>query len=326
MHIHQRGYVISLAIAAGLILVLGVLLRPAQVPTPPVKAGEAGQLQLLALRQTIEKRTDLLTSYVADLRPRIQRMRENPSPLSAHQPRTGEVLVIAALDRTGSVHWMTAEFSGRTAERVCGVHELAIAAVIPPPLEDAVAFTMSEQVAGVVARCGERRLLVAPKDLTTVNINSAINELWECCGIRIGDEGRIVELRVGSTLERRGVQVGDQLLGIDGADVNGPVALRERLQKEPIRITVRRSDQILDVVPGTTRSPYSVVSNGILVGNLPPDSRGAQVGLRSGDVVICLDSRPRPSLRQFTKALTSDTLPELAIVREDRQILLGGTR
>lgn len=326
MHIRQRGYVISLAIAAGLILVLGVLLRPERVPDRPVQAGEAGQLQLLALRQTIEKRTDLLNAYVRDLRPRIQRMRTNPPPLAAHQPRTGEVLVIAALDPTGGVRWMTAEFSGRTAGRVCGVHELAISAVIPATLENAVAFTMREQEVAVVARCADRFVLVAPRDLTTVNINSAISQLWDCCGVRIGDEGRVVELRVGSALERRGVQAGDQLLGIDGADVNGPVALRERLRTEPSRITLRRSDQIIELIPSTTRSPYSVVSNGILVGNQPPDSRGAQVGLRSGDVVVRLDGKSRPTLSQFTKALNSDTLPELAVLRADRQILLGGAQ
>ena len=324
MHIRQRGYVISLAIAAGLILVLGVLLRPARFPAPPVQGGEGGQLQLLALRQTIEKRTDLLNAYVRDLRPRIQRIRENPSALTAVQPRTGEVLVIASLGQTGNVHWMTAEFSGTTAEQACGVHELATGTVIPAPLENAVAFTMREQVVGIVARCAERFILVAPQDLTTVNANSAIQKLWDCCGVRIGDSGRIVELRVGSTLERNGVQAGDQLRTIDGADVDGSVALQEKLQNELSSISVRRSDQIVELSPRATRSPYSAVSKGILVGSQLPDSRGAQVGLRPGDVVIRLDGRSRPTVGLLTKALNSDTLPELAVLRGEREILLGG--
>ena len=308
-----------LAVAAILILALGVALRPREAAPPPVSESERAQLQALAQRQSLQRHARVMEGYARDLAPSVLRVRQNPEESSYREPRPGELLILVASQGTGDPRWITAEYGGRQRLR-CGryeLEELAVTAVIPSSLEQAVAFGMNENVAGVVVRCRGRLALVAPEHVTLAAAAEREDALWTCCGVRLeptATGGRSVEaVRTGSRLEAAGLEPGDVVPN----DVNLQTAMS---------FNVRRGDEevMLTVPPPPTPAPMRLrrTPRGAEVLALPPDAPAARLGLRTGDIVLRANGTDRPRPVEVERAAADPENARLVVLRGDEKVLL----
>jgi hypothetical protein len=332
------GYLAALAVASGAILILGVLFRPKHTPVPTISEAERAQLQSLAQRQSLQRRNVVLAGYARDLSTTAAQILRQPDSVSYTQPRPGEMLMVVSVADTGDPYWITVEFAG-TSSIKCGgetVTEINVNAVIPLSLARAAVFTLSENVVGAVVGCDDRLIVTDPKNYAIARRAAADQRYVACCGVRFsGDTASehtptVAELRVGSVLDRAGVEVGDRLVAVNGQEIRSDELLTRLIEAPEIAIEVERSGRKLslryDAKPVASGAVLERAREGTSVIDVHDGTPAAQRGLQPGDVVIRAGDvrKPRPAL--VDKLLTRADTAALVVNRGDRRILLEPPR
>lgn len=318
----RRRYIAALAIAAAAILAAGVVLRPERAAAPPVTESERTQLQALAQRQSLQRRSRMMDAYARELSPMVARVRRSPGESSYRQARAGETLIVVAADDSSEPRWITTESGG--AQRVqCGgreVTEVTAAAVIPATLENGVAFGLNENVVGVVVRCGSRLILTAPSDVVLMAEQERASELWACCGVRIEQEAgglRVTAVRVDSPLAAAGLEPGDV--------VPGNVDLRSAGS-----VNVRRGDRevVLKIVRPEAGGELRLrrTAKGTVAVAVPAESAAYKLGLREGDIIVRANTTERPTPAAVSNAAGDPGGARLIVLRGDEKVLLENAR
>jgi membrane-associated protease RseP (regulator of RpoE activity) len=334
-HSRQKAYIAILAVVAALILVVGYTLRPKSSPVSVISEAERVQLQDLAQRQSLQRRSQMLANYARDLAPRAMQAVRDPGSIPHREPRAGEMLIIVAPAHSGDPLWVTAEFAA-AEQATCNGVELPIVAtntVVPNSLAAGAVFTMNDNFVGLVGRCDGRLAIVPPDAFVILRKFSAEQQTMICCGVRFAErrEGGesaplVAELQVGSILDRAGVQPGDRLSNINGNAVSSNDSLRLLLQTPLLKIDVIRGGRVLTLqyqAPSAgngaelERSPAGTTVRGVAAGTI-----AEEIGLKPGDVVLRAGESRSPLPAAVDKVLASPAGAKLVVLRGDRRVLL----
>src|SRR5688572_15292379 len=183
-------YLAALAVASGVILLLGVVFRPKHAPVPTISEAERVQLQNLAQRQALQRRTVVLADYARDVSSTAATVLGQPATVSYVEPQPGEMLVVVAVVDSGTPQWITSEFAGYNSV-TCGkqmLTEIVLDSAIPPSLARAAVFTLHENVVGLVTRCGDRLIVTDSKNYAIALRASAEQRYLTCCGVRFASK------------------------------------------------------------------------------------------------------------------------------------------
>jgi membrane-associated protease RseP (regulator of RpoE activity) len=327
------GYVTALAVASGVILVLGIVLRPKHTPAPAISEAERAQLQDLAQRQSLQRRTIMLAGYARELSVAAARVLQQPDTVSYGEPRPGEMLIVVSVADSGDPHWITVEFAGHSSVKCGGetLTQLDVDAVIPQSLTRAAVFTLNENVVGAITRCEDRLIVTDPKNYSIAARAAADQRYVFCCGVRLSDAANNVsEMRVGSVLERAGVEVGDRILTVNGQGITSPDLLEHLIAAPQVVVEVERSGRNLtlryEAKPIRSGALLARSREGTSVVEVQAGTAAARRGLQPGDIVIRAGDvrKPKPVVVDQTLAAADGT--PIVITRGDRRMLLEPSR
>lgn len=129
----------------------------------------------------------------------------------------------------------------------------------------------------------------------------------------------------GSPAAEAGIQAGDIIVSVDGREISGSADLRNRIGLSPagsrveidyLRDGARRTATLtVNGESGPSRASTSAMpdrlagadfqdaSGNVLVASVAPGSPAAQVGLRTGDVIIAVNRQPVRTVAELTRLL-----------------------
>jgi hypothetical protein len=337
MSFHLRsdiGYLVALAIASGLILVLGVVLRPKRAAAPVVSEAERAQLQNLALRQSLQRRSAMLADYARGLSADAARALDRPGALPRREPRQGEMLIILAVEEAREPRWITGEFAGRQPTTCYGqtVSALSMDITVPPTFARSAVFTLNEDFVGLVVPCDDGLIVVTAEDYQSTHKLAAERSFMTCCGVRFSRDaaepaGRAVrELRIGSVLQRAGVEPGDRILTVNGQAVESPETLSALLAAPQLVIDVERAGKTMNLSyaakPSGAGASLARSAEGTRVIMVEPGAAADRIGLEPGDVILRAGDTRKPAPAIVEKLLGGSTGVPVVVSRGDRQMML----
>jgi S1-C subfamily serine protease len=259
--------------------------------------------------------------------------------------RPGDWLLGVARTPNGAVAFAPATFSG-VVQAPCGdvsIRELQMSVPVPDGMAGGGVFDMDGGLLAVIVNCGGRSAAISVDDVDNVLrlAEGAPAALLAAFGMRISsvpkdapavsaESGALVsEIRLGRAADRSGLAPGDVIVGCDGAPVDRPDDLYSILlavPDAPHDIEVRRGRRLvkltLDANAGAPPGiEFERPPRGFVAAVIPPGTRAYRAGLRSGDRVISIDSRPPVSQAAVERALAETAPPAYVVIeRGDRSM------
>jgi S1-C subfamily serine protease len=192
---------------------------------------------------------------------------------------------------------------------------------------------MDEDFVGLVGDCDNRLVIVPPDSFAALQKASSEQQTMACCGVRFAagaedQAGRLVaELRVGSVLDRAGVEPGDRLTGVNGNAISSDDSLRLLLQAPLLKIEVVRAGRLMtlqyEAVSSGSGAAFERSPSGVRVLSVTAETVAEQSGLKPGDIVVRVGGVNRPLPAAVDKALTTPGGTQIVVLRGDRRMLLG---
>ena len=243
----RRTYTVILSFVAVGILVAGVSLRPKSAPAPVRSETEFLQLQLLAQRRDLQRRTLFFETKAAQLVTKSEAARKKPEQSPYRQPASGTTILVVATDASGQPVWATATTAG-SAETLCDgrtIEEIETTITIPRTLGDGTAFDLDENLAAFVIACGERRILTTPQGFQLASQPTLASQLEACCGLQVYSDPtkkgiEITKLDGESRPGTAGLKTGDVIVEINGQPFETQEQLRVFLEPAAIPLSVQR--------------------------------------------------------------------------------------
>src|ERR1700674_931821 len=154
----------------------------------------------------------------------------------------------------------------------------------------------------------------------------------------VGTEQAIIKPIIGDVVPnkpaaRAGLQVGDQIVAINGEAIRDFIDLRLAIEmnaRTPLRVEFIRNGQRRTTIltPDREQSEFGPVGRvGILpffepiIGRVTPNSPAARAGLRTGDRIVAVNGKPVTQMTQFDSVVTASKEKTIAL-----QIARGNTR
>ncbi|MEO7273273.1 MAG: PDZ domain-containing protein [Vicinamibacterales bacterium] len=325
-------YVVTLAVVSGLILIIGWLARPHELPDrpPPVPSvTELEQLARRAERRALEDSADFFRAAVRKVETSIVRFPD--------ERRSGMVWN-NALIVTGALPAAAGDALAITAGGVR--YDVTIAAASPDV--PVAAVRPAKAVSGVVA-APRAEALPAPGNWVLAVWRTASGSMFaaghfrnavptSCAGMAIPE--------LASSVALDDAMIGGGLFDLDGA-LLGLVARCDgrvvAIAVEAIQGLMERTGSVEQLVAarfgaslepiGASESAFFKRADGLLVRDVREGQPAAAAGLRPGDIVIALDDQPIAGPDGLAAAARSHTLPlDLTVRRWGRsmRLRLGG--
>lgn len=259
--------------------------------------------------------------------------------------RPGDWLLGVARKPDGAVAFAPATFSG-VAQASCGdvsVRELQMSVPVPDGMAGGGVFDMDGGLLAVIVSCGGRNAAISVDDVDNVLrlAEGAPAALLAAFGMRVSSVARdapavsaasgaqVSEIRLGRAADRSGLAPGDVIVGCDGAPVDLPDDLYSLLLAAPAAphdIEARRGRRLVKLkLEANAGAPPGIEferpARGFVAAVIPPGTRAYRAGLRSGDRVISIDSRPPGSQAAVERALAETAPPSYVVIeRGDRSM------
>jgi hypothetical protein len=243
----RKSYIIILSLVAVGILIGGVSLKPERAPAPVRSENDFLQLQLLAQRRDLQRRSLFFQTIAAQLVTRSQSARTHPQQDSYVAPVAGTTVLLVATESSGQPVWATTSTAG-SAEITCdgrAIPEIETTITIPKTLADATAFDLDENVAAFVITCGDRRILTTPQGFEIASQPTLAARLKECCGLVLTSDPAkpgltIAELNGDSRPGQAGLKVGDVVAEINQQPLEEEDQLAALLEPTQTVLSVQR--------------------------------------------------------------------------------------
>ena len=247
-------------------------------------------------------------------------------------------VVVAARQPDGSLAWSVGMHGGTTVSR-CGPAEYR-QLVLGVPLAAAFlgggVFDLDGHLLGIVARCGESYSALAVTEIA--GIIEAPGRTAEHAGLEVtrldslarsyftADSGVLVSgLLLGSPIYSAGLRPGDVIALIDGSPAGTPAEVSAAISSDtpPRELAVLRGGQLRRLVlpsAATARSLGLAVADPadeLTLTSVVPGSRAAAAGLRTGDRIVRVGTRHRPTRAAALRTLESTRVPVYVVFRRD---------
>jgi hypothetical protein len=243
----RRTYTIVLSLVATGILIAGVSLRPKSAPAPVRSETEFLQLQLLAQRRDLERRSLFFQTKAQQLVTKSHAARTHPEQYPYTTPESGTTVILVATGSSGQPVWVTAAVAG-TAEISCNgrsVEEVETTITIPKTLVNATAFDLDDNLAAFVIACGERCILTTLQGFQIASQPTLAEQLEARCGIQVAldpaqKEFEITKLDNESRLSEAGLKIGDRIAAINERPLETEEQLAALLEPPETILAVQR--------------------------------------------------------------------------------------
>ena len=257
----RKRYIAILCFAAIAVLVVGVLLRPRETPAPVQSDSDFLQLQLMAQKRDLQRRSLFFQTKAAALVAGAQAARAKPAQFPELSRSPGDLVLLVATDKAGLPIWAVTSTVGMTTEECNGrtLDEIATTITIPVTLSDATAFDLDDNVAGFVVPCGDRRILTTRKGFQHF-LEPTVSELLRaCCGLEVTPSPArpgvdIVNIDGESLLAKTGGRTGDRIVQLNGSPVSTEQDLQVLTTGTPVEILVergKRNRRVKFTLPGS---------------------------------------------------------------------------
>jgi hypothetical protein len=243
----RKRYIAVLCLTAVAVLVAGVLLRPRESPAPVQSDSDFLQLQLMAQKRDLQRRSLFFQTKAADLVASAQAARAKPAQFLEVLRSSGDIVLLVATDKAGLPIWAATSTVGMTTEDCNGrtLDEIGTTITIPVTLSDATAFDLDDNVAGFVVPCGDRRILTTRKGFQQFMEPTLSELLRTCCGLEVTPSPArpgvdIVNIDAESLLAKTGGRPGDRIVQLNGSAVSTEQDLQVLTTGTPVEILVER--------------------------------------------------------------------------------------
>ena len=246
----RKRYIAILCFAAVAVLAGGVLLRPAETPAPVQSDSDFLQLQLMAQKRDLQRRSLFFQTKAAAFVASAQAARAKPVQFPDVLRSPGDLVLLVATDKAGLPVWAATSTVGMTTVECKGrtLDEIGTTITIPVTLSEATAFDLDDNLAGFVVPCGDRRILTTRKGFQHF-LEPTLSELLRaCCGLEVAPSSvrpgvAIVTVDAESLLAKTGGRTGDRIVRLNESPVSTELDLQVLTTGAPVEMFIERGER-----------------------------------------------------------------------------------